>query len=49
MRFLNAMATQFNAALIVVSHDEKIIPAFQRICHLSDGQTPEVTGQGLRL
>ena len=46
VRILNAMARQYQTAIIVVTHDEKIIPTFQRIYHIRDGQTHEEAGQG---
>jgi putative ABC transport system ATP-binding protein len=46
MRILNAMAQQAQTAIIVVTHDEKIIPSFKRIYHIRDGQTIEEKGQG---
>ena len=46
MRILNQMARQFHAAIIVVTHDEKIIPTFKRIYHIRDGQTVEEAGEG---
>jgi putative ABC transport system ATP-binding protein len=46
MRILNQMALQFQAAIIVVTHDEKIIPTFKRIYHIRDGQTVEERGEG---
>ena len=46
VRILNAMAQQYQTAIIVVTHDEKIIPTFQRIYHIRDGQTHEEAGQG---
>jgi putative ABC transport system ATP-binding protein len=46
MRILNAMAKQANTAIIVVTHDEKIIPPFKRIYHLRDGETHEEIGEG---
>ncbi len=49
MRILNQMARQFQAAIIVVTHDEKIIPTFQRIYHIRDGQTVEEAGEGRSL
>ncbi len=48
-RILNEMAQQFATAIIVVTHDEKIIPTFKRIYHIRDGRTYEEAGQGLRL
>ncbi|MBA3059086.1 MAG: ABC transporter ATP-binding protein [Gammaproteobacteria bacterium] len=49
MRILNRMAVQFQAAIIVVTHDEKIIPTFRRIYHIRDGQTVEEAGEGRTL
>jgi putative ABC transport system ATP-binding protein len=49
MRILHRMAVQFQAAIIVVTHDEKIIPTFKRIYHIRDGQTVEEAGQGRAL
>jgi putative ABC transport system ATP-binding protein len=46
MRILNQMAEKFQAAIIVVTHDEKIIPTFKRIYHIRDGQTVEEVGEG---
>jgi len=49
MRILNQMAIQFHTAIIVVTHDEKIIPTFRRIYHIRDGQTVEEAGEGRRI
>ncbi len=46
MRILNQMASQYQTAIIVVTHDEKIIPTFKRIYHIRDGQTLEEAGEG---
>lgn len=46
MRILNAMAAQYRAAIIVVTHDEKIIPTFKRIYQIRDGRTYEEQGEG---
>ena len=46
MRILNAMAKQSNTAIIVVTHDEKIIPTFKRVYHIRDGVTHEEVGEG---
>ncbi len=46
IRILNDMARQFETAIIVVTHDEKIIPTFKRIYHIRDGVTYEETGEG---
>ena len=45
----NQMAVQYHTAVIVVTHDEKIIPTFKRIYHIRDGRTEEEAGQGLSL
>lgn len=49
MCILNAMAKQSNTAIIVVTHDEKIIPTFKRIYHIRDGVTHEEVGEGRTL
>ena len=46
IRILNDMARQFQTAIIVVTHDEKIIPTFKRIYHIRDGVTHEEAGEG---
>ena len=46
IRILNDMAQQFQTAVIVVTHDEKIIPTFKRIYHIRDGVTHEEAGEG---
>ena len=46
VRILNDMAQQFRTAIIVVTHDEKIIPTFKRIYHIRDGKTYEERGLG---
>ena len=46
IRILNHMAHQFETAIIVVTHDEKIIPTFKRIYHIRDGVTHEEAGEG---
>lgn len=47
VRILNRMARQVRTAIIVVTHDEKIIPTFKRIYQIRDGRTHEVAGQGI--
>jgi putative ABC transport system ATP-binding protein len=47
IRILNDMAKKFETAIIVVTHDEKIIPTFKRIYHIRDGVTYEEKGEGL--
>jgi putative ABC transport system ATP-binding protein len=49
VRILNRMAVQFRTAIIVVTHDEKIIPTFKRIYHIRDGRTHEEAGEGREL
>lgn len=49
IRLLNQMAQQFRTAIIVVTHDEKIIPTFKRIYHIRDGRTYEEAGEGRTL
>lgn len=46
IRILNDMAQRFETAVIVVTHDEKIIPTFKRIYHIRDGRTHEEAGEG---
>jgi putative ABC transport system ATP-binding protein len=46
IKILNKMAKKFNAAIIVVTHDEKIIPTFKRIYYINDGITYEKKGEG---
>ena len=46
VRILNRMAEQYQTAIIVVTHDEKIIPTFKRIYHIRDGRTYEDAGEG---
>lgn len=46
IRILNDMAIKFRTAIIVVTHDEKIIPTFKRIYHIRDGVTHEEVGEG---
>ncbi len=45
IRILNEIAAQYETAVIVVTHDEKIIPTFQRIYNIRDGKTHEEKGQ----
>ncbi|MBP9822561.1 MAG: ABC transporter ATP-binding protein [Candidatus Pacebacteria bacterium] len=46
IRILNSMAREYETAIIVVTHDEKIIPTFKRIYHIRDGITHEEVGEG---
>lgn len=41
VRILNDMAQRHQTAIIVVTHDEKIIPTFKRLYHIRDGKTYE--------
>lgn len=49
IRILNEMARKYETAVIVVTHDEKIIPTFERIYHIRDGMTHEQAGEGRSL
>ena len=49
MRMLKQMAQQYQTAIIVVTHDEKIIPTFKRIYHIRDGRTYEEAGEGRKI
>ncbi len=49
IRILEQMARQYETAVIVVTHDEKIIPTFRRIYHIRDGRTHEEAGEGREL
>lgn len=46
IRILNDMAQRFETSIVVVTHDEKIIPTFKRIYHIRDGVTHEEVGEG---
>ena len=46
VRILNQLAAEYGAAIIVVTHDEKIIPTFKRIYYIRDGRTVEEAGEG---
>ena len=46
MRLLQRMAREAHTAIIVVTHDEKIIPTFERLYHIRDGRTHEEQGEG---
>ena len=49
VRILGDMARKYQTAIIVVTHDEKIIPTFKRIYHIRDGVTHEEAGEGRAL
>lgn len=47
IKILNDMAARFRTAIIIVTHDEKIIPTFKRLYHIRDGRThEEIRGDG---
>ena len=46
IRILNRMAQQYQTAIIIVTHDEKIIPTFRRLYRIVDGRTHEEVGEG---
>ena len=46
IRILHEMAHRYETAIIVVTHDEKIIPTFKRLYHIRDGKTHEEAGEG---
>jgi putative ABC transport system ATP-binding protein len=45
VKILNQLAQEYRTAIIVVTHDEKIIPTFKRIYHIRDGRTVEEAGE----
>ena len=47
MKLLVRLAEQFNTAIMVVTHDDIIIPRFKRLYRLRDGIAHEEVGQGL--
>ena len=47
VRLLADMASRYETAIIVVTHDEKIIPTFKRLYHIRDGVTHEEQGSNL--
>ena len=46
IQILHQLATQYHTAIIVVTHDENIIPTFKRIYRIRDGRTVEEVGEG---
>ena len=46
IHILNRMAEQYQTAIIIVTHDEKIIPTFKRLYRILDGRTHEEAGEG---
>ena len=49
MPILNQMAKQYQTAIIVVTHDEKIIPTFKRLYNIRDGGPTRKPAQGASL
>ncbi|MCC7242113.1 MAG: ABC transporter ATP-binding protein [Acidobacteria bacterium] len=49
MRILEDMARLYETAIVVVTHDEKIIPTFKRIYNIRDGRTVEEAAAGRSL
>ena len=49
VKILDRLAQEFRTAIIVVTHDEKIIPTFKRIYYIRDGKTYEERGEGRAL
>jgi putative ABC transport system ATP-binding protein len=49
MLILHQLASQYATAIVVVTHDEKIIPTFKRTCHIRDGRNVEEVGDGRAL
>jgi len=49
VRILNQLAREYRTAIIVVTHDEKIIPTFRRLYRIRDGRTVEEAGAGRSL
>ena len=47
IKLLTRLAAQFNTAIMVVTHDDIIIPRFKRLYRLRDGVSHEEPGQGL--
>lgn len=47
IRLLTRLAEQFQTAIMVVTHDDIIIPSFKRLYRLRDGMAQEEQGQGI--
>ena len=47
IKLMVRLAEQFNTAIMVVTHDDIIIPRFKRLYRLRDGVAHEEAGQGL--
>lgn len=46
MRMLNELAAQYRTAIIVVTHDDNIIPTFKRLYRIREGKAHEEAGEG---
>jgi putative ABC transport system ATP-binding protein len=46
---LSGRATRFHTAIIVVTHDEKIIPTFKCLYHIRDSSNHEEASEGRSL
>lgn len=46
VNLLNKLAKQYQTAIIVVTHDDVIIPTFKRIYRIREGRTYEEQGEG---
>ena len=46
IKLLNKLAEQYQTAIIVVTHDDAIIPTFKRIYRIRDGRTAVEQGEG---
>ena len=47
IRLLTRLAEQYQTAIMVVTHDDIIIPSFKRLYRLRDGMAQEEQGQGI--
>jgi putative ABC transport system ATP-binding protein len=46
VELLNQLARQYQTAIIVVTHDDAIIPTFKRLYRIRDGRVQEEQGEG---
>jgi len=49
VRLLNQLAEQYRTAIIVVTHDDTIVPTFKRLYRIREGRTHEERGEGISL
>ena len=49
VKLLNQLAEKYRTAIIVVTHDDSIIPTFKRIYHIREGRAHEEQGEGRRI